>query len=123
MSERVGMIDAIKSLRPNAAFALRGDDLEWLDEVTAAPTAAEIAAEMQRLAQAPAVHAVSKVTVIRRLQAAGKFNAALNALKADPLLYEIWSAVLEIRSDDANARALFTAVGADPAVILAPETP
>lgn len=69
------------------------------------------------------VGTVSKVAIIRRLQAAGKFNAALTALKADPLLYELWSAMLEIRSDDANARALFTAVGADPAVILAPETP
>lgn len=64
---------------------------------------------------------VPKITIIRRLRAAGKFDTALTALKADPFLYELWSAALEIQSDDVNARALFTAVGADPDAILAPE--
>ncbi len=66
-------------------------------------------------------HYVSKITIIRRLQAAGKFDAALTALKANALLYELWLAVSAIRSDDTQARALFAAVGADPDAMMAPD--
>lgn len=64
-------------------------------------------------------HEIAKLTVINRLEQAGKFNDALSALKADDLLYEKWSAVSVIRSDDAHARGLFSALGLDPDVILA----
>lgn len=40
---------AIQSLRPNAEWVLRGDELEWLDTNTNAPTDAEIQAEVARL--------------------------------------------------------------------------
>ena len=42
-------VDALNSLRPNAEWVLRGDDLEWLDAVQTQPTEAEIQAELTRL--------------------------------------------------------------------------
>ena len=42
-------VKALQSLRPNAEWVLRGDDLEWLDTKQAQPTEAEIAAEIARL--------------------------------------------------------------------------
>ena len=41
--------DAILSLRPNAEWILRGDDLEWLDTKQTQPSEAEIQAEIARL--------------------------------------------------------------------------
>ena len=40
---------ALQSLRPGAEWALRGDDLEWLDTKQTQPTEAEIQAEITRL--------------------------------------------------------------------------
>lgn len=42
--------DAISSIRPNAEWVLRGEELEWLDQNQTEPTTAEIEAELQRLA-------------------------------------------------------------------------
>jgi hypothetical protein len=41
--------DALVSLRPNAQWAMRGDDIEWLDTEQTQPTDAEIDAEVIRL--------------------------------------------------------------------------
>ena len=41
--------DALLSLKPNAEWVLRGDELEWLDGVQTEPTKAEIDAEVIRL--------------------------------------------------------------------------
>jgi len=41
--------NAIWSLRPNAEWVLRGDELEWLDTEQTQPTEAEIQAEVARL--------------------------------------------------------------------------
>ena len=41
--------NALQSLRPGAEWALRGDDLEWLDTKQTQPTEAEIQAEITRL--------------------------------------------------------------------------
>ena len=41
--------DALQSLKPNAQWVLRGDELEWLDTVQTQPTEAEITAEVTRL--------------------------------------------------------------------------
>jgi len=41
--------NALHSLRPGAEWALRGDDLEWLDTKQTQPTEAEIQAEITRL--------------------------------------------------------------------------
>lgn len=40
---------ALLSLRPGAQWVLRGDEIEWLDEVQTRPADAEIAAEVARL--------------------------------------------------------------------------
>lgn len=40
---------AIYSLRPNAKWVLRDNELEWLDKNTTAPTDAEIESELVRL--------------------------------------------------------------------------
>ena len=42
-------INALISLRPNAQWVLRGDDLEWMDTEQTQPTEAEITAEVARL--------------------------------------------------------------------------
>ena len=42
-------VDALQSLRPNAQWVIRGDDLEWHDTVQPQPTEAEITAEIARL--------------------------------------------------------------------------
>ena len=41
--------NALISLRPNAQWVLRGDDLEWMDTNQTQPTEAEITAEVARL--------------------------------------------------------------------------
>jgi hypothetical protein len=49
------MIDktkALRSLRPNAQWVIRGDDLEWMDTEQTQPTEAEITAEVARLQMA-----------------------------------------------------------------------
>ena len=42
-------IKAIQSLKPDAEWVLRGDELEWLDKKTIKPTDAEIDAEVKKL--------------------------------------------------------------------------
>ena len=41
--------EALQSLKPNAEWVLRGDELEWLDAVQTEPTQEEIDAEVIRL--------------------------------------------------------------------------
>ncbi len=65
---------------------------------------------------------VSKATIVDRLQAAGKLDAARAALDAQDLYTrERWNSRSAIYADDVTAIALLQAIGADPAVILAPE--
>ena len=45
----IDKVSAINSLRPNAQWTLRGDELEWLDTNQTKPTDAEINAEVTRL--------------------------------------------------------------------------
>ena len=42
-------VEALQSLTPNAEWALRGDELEWLDSEQTEPTTAEIEAEVAKL--------------------------------------------------------------------------
>ena len=42
-------VAALQSLKPAAQWVLRGDDLEWLDEVKTEPTALQISNEVTRL--------------------------------------------------------------------------
>ena len=41
--------DAIRNLRPNAEFIIRGDVIEWSDETQTQPTDEEIQVELNRL--------------------------------------------------------------------------
>lgn len=69
-------VKAIQSLRPDAEFVLRGDELEWLDQIQTEPTAEEIAAEAARLeADEP-----------RRI--AQQSRAAAFAAESDPLFFK-----------------------------------
>ncbi len=70
-------VKAIQSLRPDAEFVLRGDVLEWLDQIQTEPTAEEIAAEAARLeADEP-----------RRI--AQQSRAAAFTAEADPLFFQV----------------------------------
>ena len=42
-------IDALRSLRPDSEWVLRGDVLEWMDSSQTEPTEAEIETELARL--------------------------------------------------------------------------
>jgi hypothetical protein len=55
--------DAIQSLRPNAQWVIRGDELEWLDTNQTQPTEAEIAAEVIRLQAEYAAQAYARSRV------------------------------------------------------------
>jgi hypothetical protein len=70
-------VKAIQSLRPDAEFVLRGDELEWLDQIQTEPTAEEIATEAARLeADEP-----------RRI--VQQSRAAAFAAEADPLFFQV----------------------------------
>lgn len=45
----IGKAEALKSLRPDAKWVLRGDVVEWFDSEQAEPTSEELAAEVVRL--------------------------------------------------------------------------
>ena len=45
----IDKLKAIQSLRPNAGFVIRGDELEWHDTNQTQPTESEIQAEITRL--------------------------------------------------------------------------
>jgi DNA-binding transcriptional regulator WhiA len=49
MGNKIDRSEAVMSLRPQAQFVLRGDELEWLDEKQTEPTKEEIDAEVLRL--------------------------------------------------------------------------
>ena len=49
MANEMTTVDALQSLKPNAEWVLRGDELEWLDSKQTEPTADELAAEVTRL--------------------------------------------------------------------------
>jgi len=63
---------------------------------------------------------VPKSVIVARLHAAGKLEAARAALDAQPLIVrERWNAAAAIYADDETALALFAAIGADAAAIMA----
>ncbi len=49
MANEMTTVDALQSLKPNAEWVLRGDELEWLDSEQTEPTQSEIDAEVTRL--------------------------------------------------------------------------
>jgi len=49
MANEMTTVDALQSLKPNAEWVLRGDELEWLDSKQTEPTQSQIDAEVTRL--------------------------------------------------------------------------
>ena len=49
MANEMTTVDALQSIKPNAEWVLRGDELEWLDSKQTEPTQSEIDAEVTRL--------------------------------------------------------------------------
>jgi len=49
MANEMTTVDALKSLKPNAEWTLRGDVLEWLDSGQTEPTTLELSNEVTRL--------------------------------------------------------------------------
>jgi hypothetical protein len=49
VTEEINVAKALTYLRPNAAWVLRGDVIEWLDKNQTQPTDSEIDAEISRL--------------------------------------------------------------------------
>jgi hypothetical protein len=45
----IDITNALTSLKPEARWTLRGDEIEWLDDTQTQPTDSEITAEIQRL--------------------------------------------------------------------------
>ena len=45
----ITLVDVLLSLRPGAIWAVRGEEIEWLDETQTQPTKAEIQTELTRL--------------------------------------------------------------------------
>jgi hypothetical protein len=67
---------ALESLRPKAAWVLRGDELEWLDQSQTQPTDAEISNEIQRL------------TSLEPARIATENRRAAYIAEADPLFFK-----------------------------------
>ena len=49
MANKIGILNALQSLKPNSEWALRDGVLDWLDSVETEPTQAEINTEIARL--------------------------------------------------------------------------
>lgn len=103
-----------------------------LNGVVVALTGVEIAAraaEEAAYVKAAPQWEVPQLVVVRRLTAAGLLRTALAGLKLDEpaadltdaelTLRESWRAAATFYSDDPDVVAFLTAIGADPAVILA----
>jgi hypothetical protein len=77
-------MNAIQHIRPNAEFILRGDEIEWLDEIQTQPTNKEIEAgwvAYQAAQQAEAeAKAQAKATAENKLAALGLTTDDLRAL-------------------------------------------
>jgi hypothetical protein len=117
------IVAALISLRPKSVWSLSGDDLSglaWSDPVQVRPSDAEILAEVARLASLPPRYKVRKSTIISRLTDA-QLSQAISMLTVRQ--QERWRAPDQpaVNADDAETIAIVKAVGADPAVVMAPE--
>lgn len=98
-------------------------DSEWTSEVIKEVRDAAAAREAEEAARRAAERrSVLKSTIISRLHAAGKLEAAQVAINSDAYVRERWYAPDKpaIYADDAEAIALLEAIDADPDAILAP---
>jgi hypothetical protein len=77
--------------------------------------------DVLRAAGVPPFHKVSTYRVLRRLEDAGRIDAAEAALNANRVLWRRFYTVGAINADDADSRAFLATIGADADAILAPE--
>lgn len=77
--------------------------------------------QVLRAANVPPYHKVSTYRILRRLEDAGRIDAAEAALNANRVLWRRFYTVGAINADDADSRAFLAAIGADADAILAPE--
>jgi hypothetical protein len=115
------IVAAIVGLCPGAEWSVSGDSyagINWLDTTKTKPTEAELAAYVP---PAPEPRLVPKRTIIDRLNTAGKLVAAMQALAAaDLYTQQRWISRDSIYFNDPTCLAVMQAIGADPAVIMAP---
>lgn len=78
-----------------------------------------MSAHLSELNETPSVKMISKLTIVDRMIAAGKIEAAMAALSSEPVAKFRWDAAQEIASNDPQVRALLSAIGANPDEILA----
>ena len=94
---------------------------EWVVRDRTADEQAEMDAFRATAATPP--HTVRKLTIKRRLAAAGLWATAKAVLTRpeNEDAYDDWLAAVEIASDDVTVIGFLDAIGADPDAILAPE--
>lgn len=66
------------------------------------------------------VYEIPKITVLKRLDAAGKFNAVMDVIEGDRWALQQWNAVDVVHSNDPVMLSMFTALSVDASVILSP---
>jgi hypothetical protein len=101
---------AVIPLNPNDDSPERAEFEAWL--------AAGNTPDPAPAAPVPPVKEISRLLIVDRLIAAGKLDAANDALSADAAKLARWSAATSIRIDDPDVIALLTAIGAAPSAIL-----
>ncbi|RWD69590.1 hypothetical protein [Mesorhizobium sp.] len=101
------------------SYAAQAGEVLFLDYATEAQLAAKFPAYAP---PAPSRPTVPKSTVMARVTAAGKMAAAQSALWAEPDQFAKWFAPDQpsVNCDDQATVAFISALGLDPAVILAP---
>lgn len=113
-----------------AAYVSADDEAltDWRGTPTSIASEAELAEVL--LVQAPGGlaaplpvprHGVMTYTIVRRLAVAGLVETAMAALEADADAKWLFTTSRWVWSDDALSVALLSAIGADPANILAPD--
>ncbi len=92
------------------SFAAYPDKLKVVSGEVVDKTDAEIAADIEA-ARVASIKEVRKLHIVDRLNALGKFDAAMSALNADALKKERWNAATMIAVDDSDFLALISALG------------
>jgi hypothetical protein len=79
-------VKALKALRPNAEWVLRGDELEWLDTKQVQPTEAEITAKIAELEAAEPMRLL-RVERNRRLASTDWWASSDLTMTAEQIAY------------------------------------
>lgn len=115
------MTKEIAKLAPITGITATGR-IDFLPEASQAQREAAqsyLAAHFTEINEVAMVKILSKLLIVDRLIAAGKIEAAIAALNADPVGKFRWDAAQEIASNDPQVRAFLAVIGANPDEILA----